>query len=272
MKLVLHPRTRQQIQSFLRAPSHGVILAGPEGSGKYFLASHIAKNTSEECITIAAKEGKSGISIEQIRELYSLTRTGSDLAVIIKDAESMGVEAQNAFLKLLEEPPKNTYFILTTAKTELLLATIRSRAQLIDVLPPTVTELTKEAVQNGYTEQDITSLIYTTKQLAGRFFSLLGSDTTTDHEKNVALAKKFYATNTYQRHKICQENNYDKSWASELLSVLAIIVHALLKQENSETSQKRLIAQAGLIETTAQNLLKFPGNPKIHLAKLCEEL
>lgn len=59
--------------------------------------------------------------------------------VIIFDAHLMNVQAQNAFLKALEEPPANTVLILTTSHTNSLLPTIISRCQQIpfDILTPT---------------------------------------------------------------------------------------------------------------------------------------
>lgn len=273
MTLVTHSRTQKQIDSYLNLASHGLILSGAEGSGKYYLATTIATKISDEYITIDTPEDKSTISIEQIRELYSLTRTGSSLTVIIKDAQKMGTEAQNAFLKLLEEPPKHTSFILTTTKTESLLSTIRSRAQVIEVLPPPANILISEAAEKGFSSQEVQGYLHTTNNLPGKFFTLLNSGDSSNHLDAVLSAKQFYSTNAYQRHKICQQNNYDKLWAQQLLSLLATIVQALLKQNSSnEGAKQKLIAQAELIEITAVNILKLPGNPKIHLAKLCEEL
>lgn len=51
--------------------------------------------------------------------------------VIVVDADAMNQQAQNAFLKLLEEPPANTTIILTSSWPEKLFATIRSRCQKI---------------------------------------------------------------------------------------------------------------------------------------------
>ena len=58
---------------------------------------------------------------------------------IIEDADRMGVEAQNALLKTLEEPPPETTIILSTANPSSLLPTTRSRCQMIslpDFRPP----------------------------------------------------------------------------------------------------------------------------------------
>ncbi len=53
---------------------------------------------------------------------------------IIWDADCMNPQSQNAFLKTLEEPPRNTSFILTTEKPNALLPTTRSRCQCIQIL------------------------------------------------------------------------------------------------------------------------------------------
>lgn len=77
--------------------------------------------------------GKNGkISIEAARELIDACtlRQTRDVYIIIRRAEVMGREAQNALLKLLEEPKENYHFLLFTADPTLLLPTILSRAEI----------------------------------------------------------------------------------------------------------------------------------------------
>lgn len=73
------------------------------------------------------------ILIEQVRALreqLSVTAHQSDTRVVIVDpAEAMNVSTANALLKLLEEPPAGTCFVLVTAAPRRLLPTIRSRCQ-----------------------------------------------------------------------------------------------------------------------------------------------
>lgn len=75
------------------------------------------------------------ISIARIRELRqaSVLKSfeGQGRIFIIAEAEKMTVQAANALLKMLEEPPHGTMLVLTTAKLNLLLPTIVSRCQLI---------------------------------------------------------------------------------------------------------------------------------------------
>lgn len=80
-------------------------------------------------------QGASQIRIASIRELNKVVSLASSRSgrrfIIVFDAERMNQEAANAFLKTLEEPSANVTIILTTARRDKLLATIRSRCQQI---------------------------------------------------------------------------------------------------------------------------------------------
>lgn len=65
--------------------------------------------------------------------LSSTTAGGKKIGIIL-DADRIQTEAQNAFLKTLEEPPGNSLFILCTAKPASLLPTVRSRCQMLPLL------------------------------------------------------------------------------------------------------------------------------------------
>lgn len=63
--------------------------------------------------------------------------------VVLMDADEMTPEAQNAFLKTLEEPPDQTVFVLITSRPHLLLPTIRSRSVEIAFRPLSPTDFEK---------------------------------------------------------------------------------------------------------------------------------
>jgi DNA polymerase III delta prime subunit len=65
----------------------------------------------------------------------------SSKIIIIKDAHNLQTEAQNALLKMLEEPGENNYFLLTTNRPNQLLSTIISRCHQIKI--NSSTEITK---------------------------------------------------------------------------------------------------------------------------------
>lgn len=89
-------------------------------------------------IKIIAPEKESGKSREEIRvdairaiikDAYVLPTDCDYHIYIISESEKMNANAQNALLKILEEPPENTIFFLLTPSKELLLQTVISRAQ-----------------------------------------------------------------------------------------------------------------------------------------------
>ncbi len=84
---------------------------------------------------ISAEDGKKNISIAQIRTMRSEAFIKPHAAMrrvfIIKQAELMNESAQNALLKVLEEPPKNVVFILVVSSRTLLLQTVISRCTLL---------------------------------------------------------------------------------------------------------------------------------------------
>ncbi len=92
-----------------------------------------------DMIFIDPPAGKNIIPISLIRELGITLSSRPNEAkyrmVLISKADTMNVQAQNALLKMLEEPPENTFFILMAVKTDLLLATIISRCRKIRFKP-----------------------------------------------------------------------------------------------------------------------------------------
>lgn len=132
---------------------HAIILEGDKGSGRYTFALNIAaaslctdfdkpcglcKNCRQifdgvapDVSTIALPEDKATISVEAVRLIKSGVQSvpveGDLKFYIIRDADKMTAQAQNALLKILEEPPSFVVFILISENVNLLLSTIRSR-------------------------------------------------------------------------------------------------------------------------------------------------
>jgi DNA polymerase III subunit delta' len=98
-----------------------------------------AENTDEIVKKKATK--KSHISVAQIRQLVDYLSLSSHQVncrriVLISPAETLNIASANALLKMLEEPPANTLFLLVTSQPQRLLATIISRCQVIDMPLP----------------------------------------------------------------------------------------------------------------------------------------
>jgi DNA polymerase-3 subunit delta' len=90
-------------------------------------------------------EGKSrAIKVDQIRDVVEFSGKtasfGMRKVVVFTPAEAMNLNAANALLKSLEEPPANTYMILTCHRPQALPATVRSRCQRLQLPWPPETQ------------------------------------------------------------------------------------------------------------------------------------
>lgn len=95
---------------------------------------------------------KREIQVDQVREMITqaqvMPNEAEGKAFVVHDAETMNPSAQNALLKLLEEPPRGVVLILSTPAPAMLLPTIRSRCIEVTVnreAPPLSAELRQEA-------------------------------------------------------------------------------------------------------------------------------
>lgn len=148
--LILHPRSREMIDKLMHKLPQALLLEGVDGVGVATVARAIAAAVgSQDFVTLPKKKVKNefvvdmnegSIIIDDIRQLYMQTRagqSGKQVYIIDTGARSMTVAAQNAFLKLLEEPRNDVHFIIATHHADKLLPTITSRCQHLTLLPIT---------------------------------------------------------------------------------------------------------------------------------------
>ena len=95
-----------------------------------------------DIITVKKLDDKREIVVEQIRKLqqdiFILPNEASYKVYIVHDADSMNRSSQNAFLRILEEPPSYVVFLLCAANPAALLPTVRSRCIELKARPITV--------------------------------------------------------------------------------------------------------------------------------------
>lgn len=96
---------------------------------------HVATRAHPDILWVEPVKKSRKISIDQVRELqhrmFQTPFAGEWKACVILDADRLGAEAANAFLKILEEPPGRSLFLLLTGSPQFLLPTISSRCQRI---------------------------------------------------------------------------------------------------------------------------------------------
>lgn len=135
--------------------SHAYIITGPDGIGKSIMAMFMAstilcKGKNKPCtkcdacikithenhpdVKMISLKGKS-IGVDNIRdlidEIYTKPYEGDKKVVIIKNSDSITVQGQNAILKTLEEPSKDTTIIMLAENINAILQTIQSRCQIL---------------------------------------------------------------------------------------------------------------------------------------------
>ena len=124
-------------------------------------------------ITFITSE-KDSLGIEAIKKMQEkvllMPFRGKDKAVIIPRADLLTIPAQNALLKLLEEPPAHTYIFLLTENLDSLLGTIKSRCKIIKTLTTTATLSAQKADMLStyieWTKQSIGSALKTAEKMA----------------------------------------------------------------------------------------------------------
>lgn len=146
-------------------PIHPVwMLCGPRGIGKATLAYKIAKqvygNVGDFFIIDLAhnlddhgniKSDTKSISVNTVRNMIERMQmssmSGKWRVVLIDAVDELTVAAENAILKLLEEPPQQTLFLLVTHQLSNVLPTVRSRARVEKMHPLTISELRELCVR-----------------------------------------------------------------------------------------------------------------------------
>jgi replication-associated recombination protein RarA len=166
MSLVLHPKIAGDIEKLLASPPHALLLVAPEGAGKHAVAMMLAgkllnvapeklANTADLLVVEPDKDEAFGIdTIRTAQHFMTLKATNAQKQAIqrialLPDAHTMTREAQNALLKLLEEPPVGSMLILTATSEHALLPTVVSRCQVVAIRKPATKELIEALVGQG---------------------------------------------------------------------------------------------------------------------------
>jgi DNA polymerase-3 subunit delta' len=121
--------------------SHASLIVGEDGIGKSYVAYEMAlnilgRNEYKEYVDIQEyriPENKKSISVDQIRditeEINKKPYESNRKVIILHNSDKMTIQAQNAFLKSIEEPPNGVFLILLCENQQNLLDTIKSRCE-----------------------------------------------------------------------------------------------------------------------------------------------
>jgi DNA polymerase III delta' subunit len=172
MKPLLNPLAETNLTALIQKPKGSYLFAGPAGLGKFTAAIWVVQQVnckSKGCLSCATCQAIThrnypdlvileptgpSIGIEQVygvTQALGLSRyyTDGKRVVIVDEAHLLTLEAQNALLKTLEEPPLGTVIILVSHMPERLLPTILSRTMRINFALTNRT-LTKNYLTQAY--------------------------------------------------------------------------------------------------------------------------
>ena len=160
--------------------SHAQLISGEDGIGKSILAEILGKlilngDLNREYVDIINyKPSKASFGVDDVREIIDEVNKkpfeGDKKVIIIHQGNKLTIQAQNALLKTIEEPPTEVYIIILCESLELILDTIKSRCEIYKLTPLTKDELYKYIAIKGYdySEEKKSSAIAFSEGIPGR--------------------------------------------------------------------------------------------------------
>ena len=272
-KLFINKSSEEILQTISKNLPQSILLTGPDGIG----LSTVARGLVSKCnltpsIILPGKDEvidieKGVISVDSIRRLYDETKTKSKLSriILIDYAERMTLQAQNAFLKLLEEPGKDVHFILVSHTLHNLLPTIISRVVKVKLKPISNTQSGKLLDQLDVSnEKKRVQLLFMANGLPAELTRLATDEEYFNKRGDIVRdARELLGGNMYKKLLIAQKYRDKRSNALILLKDASNI----LKKTVSDNPNSEAINKIEPILTVNEQI-KANGNIRLCLARL----
>lgn len=273
--LLLHPKTKASVDKVIARPSSAILLSGAKGVNK----KEIAVNLAEAILDIAdinaypyalviSPDTKQIIAIESVRTLNQflslkvLSQKPISRVIIINEADTMSLPAQNALLKTLEELPKNTVAIMTASNEQALLPTIRSRLQTLPVNRPLRSSLREK--HQAISDSEFNKL-YALSAGSPELIEELIKDKDHPLHESATYARKILSGSTFDRLLLIDELAKQKELVKSVILTLQQMAHLSLSSgsKNANIWQRVLSASYSAEEDLNKN-----GQVKLVLTNL----
>jgi DNA polymerase-3 subunit delta' len=226
---------------------HALLLHGPAGCGKKLIAKWFSMlvlcesrsdapcGTCKSCrliaedahpdVLYAEHSGKrGGFSVETVREIRSeaaiLPNNGEMRMFLFTDADGMSIQAQNALLKSVEEPPAHACFVFTAETVGALLPTLLSRMTAMAVGPVTPAECAGVLNARGYSADEAQPAVSRFGGNVGKCLSYLSDDAMRQAVQTAAaLTDAAARQNEYEMLRLLTAAASDKDGLRQTLSL-----------------------------------------------------
>ena len=279
MNIIGHIENREKLKNVVASGKigHAYLFVGKSGIGKKEVALEFAKNimcpnsvdgkacmSCEVCKTFGnnadlsiIQPDKNIIKVDAIRnfetEVYLKPTMSLRKCFIINDADMMNESAQNALLKILEEPPLYATIILVASNKEKLLGTIKSRVVEMKFLA-----LTKEEIKEIVGSEIDDEIIEFSRGSVEKTLSL-----SNENYINLAneLVKAFETKDFLTINKKIEEIKSDKILKANISAILESII--LVCYKNLKTNIEKYTYIIEIVDETNKNISK---NANVDLA------
>lgn len=223
----------QRLSNYLNYPVVPLIIYGDKYLYKdkiiSFLAQKILSLDDQEfkrypyILRIKAIDNKIGIDqikgINKFIELKVPVDKDINRIILIHNSDKMTIEAQNAFLKNLEEPPQRTLFILSTNNLNSLLSTIKSRCIKIRIIKPSEDEIINHYTELGYKLEDIKKAINVSNSLPKLLYKIL-TNKNSNIDEQISIAKVILSNDQFNRLKMVDTLVKDKDKVKDIFYII----------------------------------------------------
>lgn len=277
MQSLIGPENNRHISDYLKSPSHAILVVAPSGFGKVIVMEYLAGallnasslNNNPSYKAVSTEENSIGIDvIRDIKSHLKLKQSSNNKrrVIVINDCHKMTIEAQNAFLKLLEEPPEDTYIVMSADNKAKLLPTFLSRVRLLPLSPYEKDDIRSYFASRGYSTEDINRYYLMSGGLAGEMRDLM-EDTAKQEAFN--RAKIVLSGSTYERLLMVEALSKDKKDAANLLHALKRTLLSALHSGNIKNERaKKLHKALAAVNASEEQIMKGSPNLKLLLSNM----
>ena len=272
-KPIMNPASEVLFVAITNNLPQSLLITGESRVGLSTIASYIAQLRNVKPIIVLPEKDekididKGSIAVDSMRRLYDEVRTKTtvDRIIIIDYAERMTHQAQNAFLKLLEEPNDGVYFILVSHSLSKLLPTIISRAERLDMQPITVGQSNQLLDLLGIDDdKKRAQLLFMAEGLPAELTSLSKNDEYFENRSVMMRdARELLQGNLYQKLLLAQKYKDDRALALQLI----LDASKILKKTIITNPQPETIGHIDKLLKTYQRI-EANGNIRLCLAQM----